>query len=111
MGLFSFQQDLAIDLGTANTRIIYKDKIVVNEPSVVAFNTMTGKMIAIGEKASQMYGKINENIRTIRPRKEAWLSILAMESLKLLLLLLEELSVTNLSGLQVMILHLISRLI
>jgi len=70
MGLFSFQQDLAIDLGTANTRIIYKDKIVVNEPSVVAFNTMTGKMIAIGEKARQMLGKTHENITTIRPLRD-----------------------------------------
>ena len=70
MGLFSFQQDLAIDLGTANTRIIHKDKIVVNEPSVVAFNTMTGKMIAIGEKARQMYGKTHENIKTIRPLRD-----------------------------------------
>ena len=57
MGLFSFEQELAIDLGTANTRIIHKDKIVVNEPSIVAFDTMTGKMIAIGEKARQMHCK------------------------------------------------------
>lgn len=67
MRFFSFQQDLAIDLGTANTRIIYKDKIVVNEPSFVAFNTITGKMIAIGEKARQMYGRTHENIKIIRP--------------------------------------------
>jgi len=67
MGLFSFQQELAIDLGTANTRIIHKDKVVVNEPSIVAIDTMTGKMIAIGEKARQMHGKIHENIETFRP--------------------------------------------
>jgi rod shape-determining protein MreB and related proteins len=67
MGLFSFQQELAIDLGTANTRIIHKDKVVVNEPSIVAIDTMTGKMIAIGEKARQMHGKTHEYIETIRP--------------------------------------------
>jgi rod shape-determining protein MreB and related proteins len=67
MGLFSFQQELAIDLGTANTRIIHKDKVVVNEPSIIAIDTMTGKMIAIGEKARQMHGKTHEYIETIRP--------------------------------------------
>jgi rod shape-determining protein MreB len=67
MGLFSFQQELAIDLGTANTRVIHKDKVVVNEPSIVAIDTMTGKMIAIGEKARQMHGKTHENIETIKP--------------------------------------------
>ncbi|MCX6259527.1 MAG: rod shape-determining protein, partial [Bacteroidia bacterium] len=67
MGFLSFQQDLAIDLGTANTRIIYKDRIVVDEPSIIAFNTITGKMIAIGDKAHQMYGKTHENIKIIRP--------------------------------------------
>lgn len=70
MGLFSFQQELAIDLGTANTLIIYNDKIVVNEPSIVAIDQKTGKMIAIGEKARQMHGKTHENIRTIRPLRD-----------------------------------------
>ena len=41
MGLFSFQQELAIDLGTANTIIIYNDKVVVNEPSIVAIDQRT----------------------------------------------------------------------
>jgi len=67
MGFFSFQQDLAIDLGTANTRIYYKNRIVVNEPSIIALNTMTGKMIATGDKARQMYGKAPEDIKIIRP--------------------------------------------
>ena len=70
MGLFSFQQELAIDLGTANTLIIYNDKVVVNEPSIVAIDQKTGKMIAIGEKARQMHGKTHENIRTIRPLRD-----------------------------------------
>jgi len=67
MGLFSFQQELAIDLGTANTRIIHKDRVVVNEPSIVAINTMTGRVIVFGEKARQMHGKTHENITTIKP--------------------------------------------
>lgn len=70
MGLFSFQQELAIDLGTANTLIIHNDKVVVNEPSIVALDQKTGKMIAIGEKARQMHGKTHENIRTIRPLRD-----------------------------------------
>jgi rod shape-determining protein MreB len=70
MGLFSFQQELAIDLGTANTLIIHNDKVVVNEPSIVAIDQSTGKMIAIGEKARQMHGKTHENIRTIRPLRD-----------------------------------------
>jgi rod shape-determining protein MreB len=70
MGLFSFQQELAIDLGTANTLIIHNDKVVVNEPSIVAIDARTGKMIAIGEKARQMHGKTHENIKTIRPLRD-----------------------------------------
>ncbi len=70
MGLFSFQQELAIDLGTANTLIIHNDKVVVNEPSIVAIDQNTGKMIAIGEKARQMHGKTHENIKTIRPLRD-----------------------------------------
>jgi rod shape-determining protein MreB and related proteins len=68
MGLFSFlTQEIAIDLGTANTIIIHNDKIVVDEPSIVAIDRNTGKLIAIGEKARQMHGKTHENIKTIRP--------------------------------------------
>jgi rod shape-determining protein MreB len=70
MGWFSFQQELAIDLGTANTIIIYNDKVVVNEPSIVAIDQRTQKMIAIGEKARQMHGKAHENIKTIRPLRD-----------------------------------------
>jgi rod shape-determining protein MreB and related proteins len=70
MGWFSFQQELAIDLGTANTLIIHNDKVVVNEPSIVAIDARTGKLIAIGEKARQMHGKTHENIKTIRPLRD-----------------------------------------
>jgi len=71
MGLFSFlTQEIAIDLGTANTIIIFNDKVVVDEPSIVAIDKATGKLIAIGEVAKQMHGKTHENIRTIRPLRD-----------------------------------------
>lgn len=71
MGFFSFlTQELAIDLGTANTIIIYNDKIVVDEPSIVAIEQSTGKLIAIGQVARQMHGKTHENIKTIRPLRD-----------------------------------------
>ncbi len=71
MGLFSFlTQEIAIDLGTANTIIIHNDKVVVNEPSIVAIDMKTSKLIAIGEKARQMHGKTHENIKTIRPLRD-----------------------------------------
>ncbi len=70
MGLFSFTQEIAMDLGTANTIIIYNNKIVVDQPSVVALERKSGKVIAVGEKARQMHGKTHEDIRTIRPLKD-----------------------------------------
>ena len=71
MGLFSFlTQEIAIDLGTANTIIIHNDKVVVNEPSIVAIDQHTSKLIAIGEKARQMHGKTHESIKTIRPLRD-----------------------------------------
>ena len=71
MGLFSFlTQEIAIDLGTANTIIIHNDKIVVDEPSIVAIDNSNGKLIAVGDAARQMHGKTHENIRTIRPLRD-----------------------------------------
>jgi rod shape-determining protein MreB len=71
MGVFSlFTQELAIDLGTANTIIIENDKIVVDEPSIVAIDQTTKKLVAIGETARQMHGKTHQNIRTIRPLRD-----------------------------------------
>lgn len=70
MGFFSFNQDLAMDLGTANTVIIYEDKIVVDQPSVVALDNRTDKLIAVGERANQMRGKENAEIRTVRPLRD-----------------------------------------
>ncbi len=71
MGFFSFlSKEIAIDLGTANTIIIFNDKVVVDEPSIVALERNTGKIIAIGKKAQMMHGKTHENIKTIRPLRD-----------------------------------------
>ena len=71
MGLFSFlTQEIAIDLGTANTIIIQNDKVVVDEPSIVAIDKNSGKLIAIGDAARKMHGKTHENIKTIRPLRD-----------------------------------------
>ena len=71
MKLFSFfTQELAIDLGTANTLIIENDEVVVDQPSIVAINRVTKELIAVGEKAMQMHEKTHEDIKTIRPLKD-----------------------------------------
>ena len=71
MALFGFlNQDLAIDLGTANTLIMHKDKLVVDEPSIVAINRATKEVLAIGSEAQKMHGKTHEEIKTIRPLKD-----------------------------------------
>ncbi len=71
MGLFSFlTKEIAIDLGTANTIIIFDDKVVVDEPSIVAIERNTGQIIAVGRKAQMMHGKTHENIKTVRPLRD-----------------------------------------
>ncbi len=71
MGLFDFlTEEIAIDLGTANTLIIHKDKVVVDAPSIVAIDRNTNKIIAVGHQARLMHGKTHENIKTIRPLKD-----------------------------------------
>ena len=64
-----FVQDIAIDLGTANTIIYYQDKVVVDQPSIVAKDIKTGAA-AIGRPAQQMQGKTHKNIETIRPLRD-----------------------------------------
>ncbi len=71
MGLFSFlTKEIAMDLGTANTIIIYNDKVVVDEPSIIAIERNTGKVLAVGKRAQMMHGKTHENIKTIRPLRD-----------------------------------------
>ncbi len=70
MRFFSLTKEIAIDLGTANTVIIHNDKIVIDEPSIVALDKATDKLIAVGKEAQQMQGKENERIRTVRPLRK-----------------------------------------
>jgi rod shape-determining protein MreB and related proteins len=70
MGLFSFTQEIAMDLGTANTIITHNDKIVVDEPSIVALDRRTDKLLAVGTQAQMMHGKTPENIKTVRPLRD-----------------------------------------
>ena len=67
---FSFTQELAMDLGTANTIIIADDQIAVNEPSVVALDQHSDKLLAVGQKAKLMYEKTNNKIHVIRPLRD-----------------------------------------
>ena len=69
MGFLS--KDVAIDLGTANTIIYVKGRgIVLREPSVVAIDRYTGKVVAVGEAANKMIGRTPENIIAVRPMKD-----------------------------------------
>ena len=72
MGLFDIlSTDIAIDLGTANTVIYVKGKgIVLNEPSIVAFDRNTKKIIALGNKAKEMQGREHRQIRVSRPMRD-----------------------------------------
>ncbi len=65
-----FKQELAIDLGTANTLIIQDGKVVVDEPSIVAIDRRTGQTIAVGKRAMMMHEKTHENVKTVRPLKD-----------------------------------------
>ena len=71
MGFFDFlTEEIAIDLGTANTLIIHNGKVVVDAPSIVARDRISGNIIAVGQEANMMQGKTHENIKTIRPLKD-----------------------------------------
>lgn len=71
MGIFNcFYKNIAIDLGTANTLIIENDKIILDEPSIIALDRNTNKLLAVGNLAMQMHEKTHDNIKTIRPLKD-----------------------------------------
>src|SRR2546427_3530687 len=66
-----FSADLAIDLGTVNTRVYARDRgIVINEPSAVALDDRTGDVQAVGKEAKEMLGRTPGNIRVVRPLKD-----------------------------------------
>src|SRR5258708_19659381 len=69
--LSAFSNDLAIDLGTANTLVYAKNKgIVVREPSIVAVNKINNNVEAVGKEAKEMLGRTPGNIVAIRPMKD-----------------------------------------
>lgn len=72
MGLFDiFSTDVAIDLGTANTLIYIKGKgIVLNEPSIVAYDRNSKRIIELGNKAKEMQGREHREIRVTRPMRD-----------------------------------------
>lgn len=73
--LGKFSKDLGIDLGTANTLVYLQDKgIVINEPSIVAINTRSDELLAIGNEARQMLGKTPPHIEVVRPLVEGVIS-------------------------------------
>ena len=70
-----FSKDIGIDLGTANTRIYVKDRgILVDEPSVVALNTKTDQIIAVGKEAEAMKGKTPDHINVVSPLADGIIS-------------------------------------
>ena len=75
MGLFS--RDLGIDLGTANTLVYVKDRgVVLSEPSVVAIETQTSRVLAVGAEAKKMVGRTPTNIVAIRPLRDGVICLL-----------------------------------
>lgn len=69
--MFSFlTEEVAIDLGTANTIIILNDKIVINEPSIVTIDRSTKKLVALGMEAQMMLGRTHDDLITIRPLRD-----------------------------------------
>ena len=70
MGLFSlFTREIAIDLGTANTVILHDNKVVVDEPSIIAINSRTKSVVAVGKKALMMEGKTGDSGETYTVRQ------------------------------------------
>ena len=64
-------RDMAVDLGTANTLVYVRGRgVVLNEPSVVAINTLTGTVLAVGAEAKRMIGRTPSHIQAVRPLKD-----------------------------------------
>lgn len=70
MGFSLLTQELAIDLGTANTVIFQDNQIVLDEPSIVAIDNSTGRVKALGQQAKLMYERANPTVKVIRPLKD-----------------------------------------
>jgi rod shape-determining protein MreB len=85
MELFNiFNNEIAIDLGTANTLVYVRNKgIVINEPSIVAINKRSNKLIAIGKEAKEMMGRTHDEIIVVRPLKDGVIADFEMTELML----------------------------
>ena len=84
MGLSLFKQDIGIDLGTANTLVYIKGKgIVLDEASVIAYNTNTKKVIAVGNDAKNMIGAAPPHIKVVRPLRDGVISDFGMTHMML----------------------------
>ncbi len=95
MGLFSlFTKEIAIDLGTANTVILHENKVVVDEPSIIAMNFRSKTVVAVGKKALMMEGKTSGDIVTIRPLKNGVIADFQAAEL----MLREFIKMTNMAG-------------
>ena len=80
-----FSHELAIDLGTANTVIFHKGQIALDEPSIVAIDADTKKVIAVGTEANEMLGRTPGKVQTIRPLKEGIIADLEATEIMLLI--------------------------
>lgn len=76
MGFFSFfKKDMGIDLGTANTLVCFHDKgVVLNQPSIISYETRTKKIVAVGDPAKEMIGRAPDIITVVRPLQEGVIS-------------------------------------
>src|SRR4026207_2299566 len=64
-----FSKDLGIDLGTMFTRLADSTQVLLNEPTIVAIEVLDQKMVAVGQEARDMYGRVPESIEVARPLK------------------------------------------
>ncbi|MCB0832259.1 MAG: rod shape-determining protein [Bacteroidetes bacterium] len=79
-----FNNEIAIDLGTANTLVYVRNKgVVINEPSIVAVHRRSNKLLAIGKEAKEMMGRTHDEIVTIRPLKDGVIADFEMTELML----------------------------
>ena len=79
-----FNNEIAIDLGTANTLVYVRNKgVVINEPSIVAINKRSNKLMAIGQEAKEMMGRTHDEIIVIRPLKDGVIADFEMTELML----------------------------
>lgn len=79
-----FNNEIAIDLGTANTLVYVRNKgVVINEPSIVAINKRSNKLIAIGQEAKEMMGRTHDEIVVVRPLKDGVIADFEMTELML----------------------------